>query len=67
MKHFPPHGGGKISPVCYFTCMYNSDAAACGSNGVLYRNLCELREAQCLLQKEILPKPTEFCNTTGLN
>ena len=43
-------------------CFSDEAMPSCGSDGVLYDNICELRETQCKTQKEISLRPADFCS-----
>ncbi|XP_067947805.1 agrin-like isoform X2 [Watersipora subatra] len=42
-------------------CEGSEDRAVCGGDGVTYKNYCEVRQAQCLTQRNIFEKPLAFC------
>ncbi|CAF0752008.1 unnamed protein product [Adineta ricciae] len=48
---------------CLFNCS-SQENTVCGSNGIIYRNLCELERDRCLREENIVPVDHSYCIST---
>ncbi|CAF4244959.1 unnamed protein product [Rotaria sp. Silwood2] len=48
---------------CLFNCS-SEENKICGSNGILYRNLCEMERNRCINEENIVPIDSSYCMPT---